>query len=60
MSQQRNPVTREGYDRLQEELRELTEVRRPNVIAAVAEARSGDDREADRGHRAHAAQRDHP
>ena len=46
MSQQRNPVTREGYDRLQEELRELTEVRRPNVIAAVAEARShGDLRE---------------
>lgn len=46
MSQPRNPVTREGYDRLQEELRELTEVRRPNVIAAVAEARShGDLRE---------------
>ncbi|MDP8909180.1 MAG: transcription elongation factor GreA [Chloroflexota bacterium] len=46
MSQQKNPVTREGYDRLQEELRELTEVRRPQVIAAVAEARShGDLRE---------------
>jgi transcription elongation factor GreA len=46
MSQRKNPVTREGYDRLQEELRELTEVRRPNVIAAVAEARShGDLRE---------------
>ena len=46
MSQQRNPVTREGYDRLQAELRELTEVRRPQVIAAVAEARShGDLRE---------------
>ncbi|MDQ4100212.1 MAG: transcription elongation factor GreA [Chloroflexota bacterium] len=46
MSQRKNPVTREGYDRLQEELRELTEVRRPQVIAAVAEARShGDLRE---------------
>ncbi len=46
MSQQKNPVTREGYDRLQEELRELTEIRRPQVIAAVAEARShGDLRE---------------
>lgn len=46
MTNRRNPVTREGYDRLQEELRELTEVRRPQVIAAVAEARShGDLRE---------------
>jgi transcription elongation factor GreA len=40
------PVTREGLERLKEELRELKEVRRPRVIAAIAEARShGDLRE---------------
>lgn len=40
------PVTREGYARLTEELRELTEVKRPEIVAAVAEARShGDLRE---------------
>jgi transcription elongation factor GreA len=40
------PVTREGLERLKEELRELKEVRRPQIIAAVAEARShGDLRE---------------
>ncbi|HEU0163587.1 MAG TPA: transcription elongation factor GreA [Thermomicrobiales bacterium] len=39
-------VTREGYDRLSGELRELIEVKRPDIIAAVAEARShGDLRE---------------
>ena len=46
MHGRRNPVTREGFERLQAELNELTEVRRPQVIAAVAEARShGDLRE---------------
>jgi transcription elongation factor GreA len=40
------PVTREGYERLTAELRELTEVKRPEIVAAVAEARShGDLRE---------------
>ncbi len=40
------PVTREGYERLKEELGELKEVRRPQIVAAIAEARShGDLRE---------------
>jgi transcription elongation factor GreA len=40
------PVTREGLERLREELKELKEVRRPAVVAALAEARShGDLRE---------------
>jgi transcription elongation factor GreA len=40
------PVTREGLERLRVELRELKEVRRPAIIAALAEARShGDLRE---------------
>ncbi len=40
------PVTREGHARLTEELRELVEVKRPEIVAAVAEARShGDLRE---------------
>ncbi len=40
------PVTREGYERLQQELLEMTSVKRPNIVAAVAEARShGDLRE---------------
>jgi transcription elongation factor GreA len=40
------PVTREGLERLQSELKELKEVRRPAVVAALAEARShGDLRE---------------
>jgi transcription elongation factor GreA len=39
-------VTREGMERLSAELRELIEVRRPELVAAVAEARShGDLRE---------------
>jgi transcription elongation factor GreA len=39
-------VTREGMERLSGELRELVEVRRPELVAAVAEARShGDLRE---------------
>lgn len=40
------PVTPEGLERLKEELRELKEVRRPQIVHAVAEARShGDLRE---------------
>lgn len=39
-------VTQEGHDRLTAELRELTDVRRPELVSAVAEARShGDLRE---------------
>ncbi len=46
LSQKRVPVTQEGLDRLKAELVELTEVRRPLITAAVAEARShGDLRE---------------
>jgi len=42
----RVPVTREGLDRLKAELDELREVRRPAIVAAIAEARShGDLRE---------------
>lgn len=38
--------TREGYERVSAELQELIEVKRPEIIAAVAEARShGDLRE---------------
>jgi transcription elongation factor GreA len=40
------PVTREGLERLKDELRELKDVRRPQIVAAIAEARShGDLRE---------------
>jgi transcription elongation factor GreA len=40
------PVTKDGYERLTGELRELTDVKRPEIVAAVAEARShGDLRE---------------
>ncbi|HLU35456.1 MAG TPA: transcription elongation factor GreA [Thermomicrobiales bacterium] len=40
------PFTREGYERVSKELRELIEVKRPEIINAVAEARShGDLRE---------------
>ena len=46
MEARKVPVTREGLERLKEELRELKEVRRPQIVAAVAEARShGDLRE---------------
>ncbi len=40
------PVTREGFERLTGELKDLTDVKRPEIVAAVAEARShGDLRE---------------
>jgi transcription elongation factor GreA len=40
------PVTRDGLERLRAELQELKEVRRPAIVAALAEARShGDLRE---------------
>lgn len=40
------PVTKEGFERLTAELHELTEFKRPQIVAAVAEARShGDLRE---------------
>lgn len=46
MATRQVPVTREGLDRLRSELRELKEVRRPAISAALAEARShGDIRE---------------
>jgi transcription elongation factor GreA len=46
MEDRRIPVTREGFERLKEELHHLREVRRPQIVAAVAEARShGDLRE---------------
>jgi transcription elongation factor GreA len=39
-------VTRDGLERLRSELRELKEIRRPAIVAAIAEARShGDLRE---------------
>jgi transcription elongation factor GreA len=39
-------VTREGFERLTAELKELTDIKRPEIVAAVAEARShGDLRE---------------
>jgi len=46
MDTKRVPVTREGLERLQAELEELKEVKRPQIVAALAEARShGDLRE---------------
>jgi transcription elongation factor GreA len=46
MGNKRTPVTREGYDRLKAEIEELKNVRRPQIAAIVAEARShGDLRE---------------
>jgi transcription elongation factor GreA len=42
----RVPFTREGYERVSRELQELIEVKRPEIIDAVADARShGDLRE---------------
>ncbi len=46
METRRVPVTRDGLERLKAELEELKEIRRPQIIAQVAEARShGDLRE---------------
>ncbi|HET7094660.1 MAG TPA: transcription elongation factor GreA, partial [Thermomicrobiales bacterium] len=46
MDAKQTPVTRDGLERLKDELRELKEVRRPQIVAAIAEARShGDLRE---------------
>lgn len=46
MESKRVPVTREGLERLKIELEQLREVRRPEIVAAIAEARShGDLRE---------------
>lgn len=46
MTAKQVPVTREGLERLRSELKELKEVRRPAVVAALTEARShGDLRE---------------
>lgn len=46
MTTRQVPVTREGLERLRLELKELKEVRRPAIVAALAEARShGDLRE---------------
>ncbi len=46
MTKREVPVTKEGLERLQAELQELREVKRPAIVAALAEARShGDLRE---------------
>lgn len=46
MNDRQVPVTREGLERLRLELQELKDVRRPAIVAAIAEARShGDLRE---------------
>ena len=37
------PMTTEGYSKLQEELKKLTAEDRPNIISAIAEARSHGD-----------------
>ena len=37
------PMTEEGYTKLQEELKKLTSEERPNIIAAIAEARGHGD-----------------
>ncbi|MGC6403744.1 MAG: transcription elongation factor GreA [Candidatus Comchoanobacterales bacterium] len=43
MSNQRFPMTKEGADKLREELHQLKTVDRPNVIKAIAEAREHGD-----------------
>ena len=46
MNDRQVPVTKEGLERLRAELQELKDVRRPAIVAALAEARShGDLRE---------------
>ena len=39
----KQPITREGYDKLREELRVLEEVEMPQIAEAIAEARSEGD-----------------
>ncbi len=43
MAIQRTPMTREGYDRLKEELERLKRVERPAITRAIAEARAHGD-----------------
>jgi transcription elongation factor GreA len=46
VSDRQVPVTRDGLERLRQELQQLKEIRRPAIVAALAEARShGDIRE---------------
>lgn len=46
VEKKRVPFTREGFERVSQELKELIEVKRPEIIEAVADARShGDLRE---------------
>lgn len=46
VEKKRIPFTREGYERVSKQLQELIEIKRPEIVAAVAEARShGDLRE---------------
>jgi len=46
VEKKRIPFTREGYDRVSKQLKELIEVKRPEIVEAVADARShGDLRE---------------
>lgn len=40
---EKNPITPQGYQKLQEELANLLKVKRPQTIAAIAEARSHGD-----------------
>jgi transcription elongation factor GreA len=43
MSMSRTPMTRQGYDRLQQELEHLKRTERPGIIKAIAEARAHGD-----------------
>ncbi len=43
MSMKRNPITREGYAKLREELERLKKHERPKIIAAIEEARGHGD-----------------
>ncbi len=46
VDKKKTPFTREGFERVSKELKELVEVKRPEIVSAVAEARShGDLRE---------------
>lgn len=46
IQKKRIPFTREGHERVSKQLQELIEIKRPEIVAAVAEARShGDLRE---------------